>query len=97
MLRSRILVRKFSTSGFSIKGEAVKGKPAYLDVQATSPMDPRVLDSMMPYFTHQYGNPHSRTHEYGWTAEEAVEKAREQIGSLINSDANTKENSKNRK
>lgn len=87
MLRSRILVRKFSTSGFSIKGEAVKGKPAYLDVQATSPMDPRVLDAMMPYFTHQYGNPHSRTHEYGWTAEEAVEKAREQIGSLINSDA----------
>ena len=75
--------------GFSIKNEAVKGKPAYLDVQATSPMDPRVLDAMMPYFTHQYGNPHSRTHEYGWTAEQAVEHARKQVGNLIRADPKT--------
>lgn len=39
-------------------------------------MDPRVLDAMLPYFTDQYGNPHSRTHAYGWEAEEAVEVAR---------------------
>lgn len=46
-------------------------------MQATSPMDPRVLDAMLPYMTELYGNPHSRTHKYGWETEEAVEKARE--------------------
>jgi cysteine desulfurase len=45
-------------------------------MQATTPTDPRVLDAMMPYLTQQYGNPHSRTHAYGWEAEKAVEKAR---------------------
>jgi cysteine desulfurase len=54
-------------------------RPIYLDVQATSPTDPRVLDSMLPYMTHYYGNPHSRTHQYGWETEKAVEKAREVI------------------
>ena len=44
--------------------------------QATTPMDPRVLDAMLPYYTDQYGNPHSRTHAYGWEAESAVEEAR---------------------
>ncbi len=39
-------------------------------------MDPRVLDAMLPYFTHKYGNPHSRTHQYGWESEKAVETAR---------------------
>jgi hypothetical protein len=53
------------------------GRPIYLDMQATSPMDPRVLDAMLPYMTDLYGNPHSRTHQYGWESERAVEKARE--------------------
>jgi cysteine desulfurase len=46
-------------------------------MQATSPLDPRVLDAMMPFMTELYGNPHSRTHAYGWETEKAVEKARE--------------------
>lgn len=44
--------------------------------KATTPVDPRVLDAMLPYFTDQYDNPHSRTHAYGWEAEKAVEDAR---------------------
>ena len=46
-------------------------------MQATTPTDPRVLDAMMPYLTQQHGNPHSRTHAYGWEAEKAVETARQ--------------------
>merc|ERR1719502_2164137 len=46
-------------------------------------MDPRVLDAMMPFYTEKFGNAHSRTHEYGWIAEEGVEKARAQIAGLI--------------
>lgn len=48
--------------------------------------DPRVLDAMLPYLTHYYGNPHSRTHAYGWETEQAMEKAREQVASLIGAD-----------
>lgn len=48
--------------------------------KATTPVDPRVLDAMLPYFTDQYGNPHSRTHAYGWEAEKAVEDARKVSG-----------------
>jgi cysteine desulfurase len=48
-------------------------------VQATTPLDPRVLDAMLPFMTDQFGNPHSRTHLYGWESEEAVEKARAQV------------------
>lgn len=69
------------------RGGQTAGRPIYLDMQATTPMDPRVLDAMMPLFTEQYGNPHSRTHAYGWEAEDAVEKAREQVASLIGAGA----------
>ncbi|RIA93912.1 pyridoxal phosphate-dependent transferase [Glomus cerebriforme] len=61
-------------------------RPIYLDMQATTPTDPRVLDAMMPYLTQQYGNPHSRTHAYGWEAEKAVEKARQHVADLIGAD-----------
>lgn len=61
-------------------------RPIYLDLQATTPMDPRVLDKMLPYMTDFFGNPHSRTHAYGWEAEKAVEAARSKVASLINAD-----------
>ncbi|WVW78823.1 cysteine desulfurase IscS [Kwoniella bestiolae CBS 10118] len=59
------------------------GRPIYLDMQATTPMDPRVLDKMLPLFTEQYGNPHSRTHAYGWEAEAAVDEARQHVANLV--------------
>jgi len=62
------------------------GRPLYLDAQATTPMDPRVLDAMLPYLTHYHGNPHSRTHAYGWESEKAMETARKQVADLINCD-----------
>ena len=61
--------------------------PIYLDNNSTTPLDPRVLETMMPYLTDVFGNAASRNHPFGWAAEEGVDYAREQIGKLINCDA----------
>ena len=66
-----------------MKGVKISGRPLFLDMQATSPVDPRVLDAMLPYYISQYGNPYSRTHLYGWESESAVETARSQVANSL--------------
>ena len=60
--------------------------PIYLDYSATTPVDPRVAQKMIPYLTEHFGNPASRSHSFGWTTEAAVEEAREHVAALVNCD-----------
>ncbi len=60
--------------------------PIYLDYSATTPVDPRVAEKMIPYLTEHFGNPASRSHAFGWVAEKAVENAREEVAKLVNAD-----------
>src|SRR3954470_5440705 len=60
--------------------------PIYMDYGATTPVDPRVVDAMIPWLREHFGNPASRSHAWGWEAEEAVEKARAQVAELIGAD-----------
>jgi cysteine desulfurase len=62
--------------------------PIYLDFNATTPLDPKVLEKMLPYFRENFGNASSSAHVYGWMAEEAVEQARQEVASVINARPN---------
>lgn len=64
----------------------IEKQPIYLDYQATTPCDPRVIDKMLPYLQEIFGNPHSRNHPYGWEAEAAVEAGRQQIAATVGAD-----------
>ena len=61
-------------------------RPIYLDYSATTPVDPRVVEKMIPWLYESFGNPASRSHSFGWEAEEAVERAREEVAKLVNAD-----------
>ena len=68
------------------KSRTAMKKPIYLDYSATTPVDPRVAEKMIPYLTEHFGNPASRSHAFGWETEQAVEEAREEVAELVNCD-----------
>ena len=70
----------------AVKFQTAPHFPIYMDYSATTPIDPRVADAMIPYLREQFGNPASRSHMYGWTAEKAVEEARAHVAALVNAD-----------
>jgi len=82
----QVVSAAFQSTAAGVQPAKDEMKPLYLDAQSTTPLDPRVLDAMMPYMTSFYGNPHSRTHAYGWESEKAMEDAREQVAELIGAD-----------
>ena len=65
----------------------MENKPVYLDYSATTPIDPRVVEAMMPYLTDSFGNPASRSHSFGWSAEQAVESSRKFVSELVGCDS----------
>jgi cysteine desulfurase len=81
-------MRETSDQMVATEPRVMEPPPAiYLDYQATTPADPRVVEAMLPYFTRAFGNPHSRQHAHGWAAEDAVEAARRQVAALIGAPA----------